>query len=55
MKIYPMSKNEAVDPVCGMSLQKNAAAATVEYSGKTYYFCSDDCKQKFDLTPESYR
>lgn len=38
-----------------MSLQKSAAAATVEFGGQTYYFCSEDCKQKFNLVPESYR
>jgi RND family efflux transporter MFP subunit len=45
------------DPVCGMEVdQKKAAAArrTAEYKGTAYYFCSDDCKQKFDKEPAKY-
>ena len=25
-----------------------------EYGGKTYYFCSEDCRQKFARNPEKY-
>jgi YHS domain-containing protein len=28
------------------------AGRTSEYRGKTYYFCSAECKQKFDSDPE---
>jgi RND family efflux transporter MFP subunit len=47
----------AVDPVCGMQVdQKRAAAAgrTVEHGGQTYYFCADDCKQRFAKDPGKY-
>jgi putative ABC transport system ATP-binding protein len=33
------------DPVCGMKISK--ADYVLEYRGKTYYFCSKDCKKKF--------
>ncbi|HEX9274388.1 MAG TPA: YHS domain-containing protein, partial [Candidatus Binatia bacterium] len=33
--------------------QKNAAA-TAEYKGKTYYFCCNACKAKFQQAPEQY-
>jgi len=35
------------DPVCGMEIDTAAAAASEEYQGKTYYFCSEGCHQRF--------
>jgi len=46
-----------IDPVCGMGVvPKKAHKAGREslYRGKTFYFCSDQCKQRFDSTPESF-
>jgi Cu(I)/Ag(I) efflux system membrane fusion protein len=40
----------AVDPSCGMTVDRTKAAAsgnTLAYRGATYYFCSKQCKQKF--------
>jgi YHS domain-containing protein len=34
------------DPVCGMEIDSAAAAASEEYQGKTYYFCSEGCHQR---------
>ncbi len=42
-----------IDPVCGMKVDP-AKAKTATYKGKTYYFCSDACKEKFEKTPEQY-
>ena len=42
------------DPVCGMTIEPDDAVATVEYEGKTYYFCSQECKEAFEEDPESY-
>ena len=42
------------DPVCGMMVEPDAAAAKAEYDGKTYYFCSADCKEEFEEDPKSY-
>ena len=42
------------DPVCGMEIDSAAAAASEEYQGKTYYFCSEGCHQRFVATPEQY-
>jgi YHS domain-containing protein len=44
----------AKDPVCGMDVDENDAAATSEYNGKTYYFCAKGCKVAFDKEPERY-
>lgn len=43
-----------VDPVCGMKLKKEDAKATYEHNGKTYYFCSEECKDKFVKEPGKY-
>lgn len=44
----------AVDPVCKMEVDPKKAAATAEHNGKTYYFCRQDCKDKFEMEPERY-
>ena len=46
--------SSAIDPVCGMSVQADQAAARMEYRGKLYLFCSAHCQQKFKETPERY-
>ena len=43
-----------IDPVCGMEVDKETAAATSQYMGRTIYFCSEECKQKFDANPAAY-
>ena len=42
------------DPICGMMVEPVTAVASMEYDGKTYYFCSMDCKDEFEEDPESY-
>lgn len=41
------------DPVCGMDVDP-AQALKVEHEGKTYYFCSKDCQEKFQKNPAQY-
>src|SRR5437868_1727312 len=43
-----------IDPVCGMMVKPETAAGTQQYGGKTYYFCSSGCQQKFASNPEIY-
>ncbi len=42
------------DPVCGMDVNENQAKAKADYEGRTFYFCSEHCKQKFEKTPQQY-
>ena len=42
------------DPVCGMSVNPDTSSAQSRYEGETFYFCSDDCREKFDMQPEQY-
>jgi P-type Cu+ transporter len=50
----PMSTDTVVDPVCGMSVAPETAAATREFDGTTYYFCSAGCAVSFDADPQRY-
>ena len=42
------------DVVCGMEIDPKGAADQMEYQGKTYYFCSNDCHAKFMAEPQKY-
>lgn len=42
------------DPVCGMTLVEKDAAASIQHEGKTYYFCSDQCRERFQANPGAY-
>ncbi|MGB8478966.1 MAG: heavy metal translocating P-type ATPase [Acidobacteriaceae bacterium] len=42
------------DPVCGMQVSPDKAAASVEHSEKKYFFCCDSCAEKFRSHPEQY-
>lgn len=46
--------NMVVDPVCRMRINRADAEANVNYSGRTYYFCVDQCRQKFLSNPDRY-
>ena len=42
------------DPVCGMEINPQHAAATTAYQGQTFYFCRVQCQEQFDQSPERY-
>ncbi len=44
----------AVDPVCGMDVAVDDAAASVEHDGTTYHFCGDGCAAAFETEPGKY-
>ena len=39
------------DPVCGMAVDANTAAAAWEHDGTTYLFCSVGCLERFREDP----
>lgn len=41
----------ALDPICGMTVDKAAAAAFREYNSERYYFCSEHCAVAFEKDP----
>ncbi len=44
----------AIDPVCGMEVDPQEAVEYEDYAGKTYYFCSIPCSEKFEADPARY-
>jgi Cu+-exporting ATPase len=42
------------DPICGMDVDPATAAGSVEHEGRTYYFCSQHCLEKFRALPAKY-
>jgi putative ABC transport system ATP-binding protein len=44
----------ALDPVCGMSVDKVSAPAEAEVDGRTYYFCANGCRDEFLAAPEKF-
>jgi P-type Cu+ transporter len=44
----------AVDPVCGMKVDPHTAKHRAHHAGRTYYFCSNGCREKFVADPARY-
>ncbi len=44
---------KAIDPVCDTEVDTKTAFKS-EYKDKTYYFCSKDDKNEFDMHPTAY-
>jgi len=47
----------AVDPVCGIQVDERVELAdqfTAQYGSQTFYFCSEDCKEVFEESPQQY-
>ncbi|MGC8585705.1 MAG: heavy metal translocating P-type ATPase [Thermoplasmata archaeon] len=45
----------AKDPVCGMYVEENENAIKSVRNGKTYYFCSENCKEQFEKPDKEYK
>jgi P-type Cu+ transporter len=45
---------ETTDPICGMSVDPDTAAATAEHDGTVYAFCSTTCRTQFTTDPEHH-
>ncbi len=43
-----------IDPVCGMTVDPQTAKHRAAYDGRTYYFCCEGCKTKFEADPGKY-
>ncbi|MDQ3808877.1 MAG: YHS domain-containing protein [Chloroflexota bacterium] len=42
------------DPVCNMELMPGKEEAEAQYQGKTYHFCSRQCRDLFVESPSTY-
>jgi xanthine dehydrogenase accessory factor len=45
---------EAIDPVCGMTVNVAAAKHSYELDGTMYYFCCPHCRKRFVDNPQKY-
>jgi YHS domain-containing protein len=45
---------QAIDPVCQMTVEIATARFSTEYEGTTYYFCAPGCQRAFVDDPEAY-
>ena len=43
-----------IDPICEMKVKGVPVAATCEFNGKTYGFCSLHCKETFEKEPQAH-
>lgn len=44
----------AVDPVCGMAVDKLMAPAQVRYQAQIFYFCAAGCRDEFTADPQHF-
>ena len=45
---------EAVDPVCGMTVAVGSGEGPVVHEGVSYYFCCAGCRSRFEAEPSRY-
>ena len=45
---------QVTDPVCGMVIDSDTAAGQSLFRDRTYYFCSQQCLQRFEREPACY-
>jgi len=57
MKSHPQARfdlDPVVDPVCGMAVDKPSEDLSYEHQGRTFFFCSPNCMQKFKSEPQRF-
>src|SRR6185295_10603112 len=50
----PSAAHLVKDPVCGMDVDPRSAKHRTDYQGRTYYFCSARCRERFEAEPQKY-
>ncbi len=53
-RYYPAGQDHEIDPVCEMKVELQNPPFKTSHMGKTYYFCSEACKNLFQRYPEKY-
>jgi P-type Cu+ transporter len=48
------ARETAKDPVCGMTVDPHETRHRADHAGRTYYFCSARCRERFVVDPEKY-
>ena len=52
MEIEKPENKTDKDPVCGMEVKDDSIVSS--HLGRTFHFCSEQCKKAFDLDPNRY-
>ncbi len=47
-------ESEAVDPVCGMTVDRSTSNDVAVHDGVTYAFCCSGCRRRFEAGPEQF-
>jgi YHS domain-containing protein len=55
MRGEDLSRDVAIDPVCGQTLRPEAQRMRCQYRERLYYFCSETCCQRFVEGAERFR
>ncbi len=50
----PPAAGQAIDPICGMTVQIAGARHTAEHAGRVFYFCCAGCRARFVAAPEHH-
>ena len=48
------NETKVKDPVCGMDVDPHTSRHRANHAGKTWYFCSEKCQEKFIAKPDAY-
>jgi Cu+-exporting ATPase len=48
------ARKTAKDLVCGMDVEVSSAKNSLQFEGKTYYFCNPVCKETFTKDPQKF-
>ena len=51
---FEAKPDTVLDPVCGMYVDPQKAPGSATHKGKTYYFCSQRCVERFKADPEKF-
>jgi YHS domain-containing protein len=51
--IYLTARRGVTDPVCGMKVDRSKALE-LSHGGRTYSFCSENCRDQFEANPDQY-
>src|SRR5467141_1439753 len=54
-KDLPATNEQVIDPVCGMTVNKQTAAGVFAHQGETYFFCSTRCLERFRKDPDQFQ
>jgi YHS domain-containing protein len=46
--------SQVKDPVCGRLIDPRTATGRVTHESQVVYFCSEQCRRRFEAAPENY-